>query len=141
MNRVFFLELMRTYQSHKAASRAAFAKLGLSEGQPRILYTLKRIDGCVQKELAYSCCISEATLTVMLKKLIEKNYVRKETVFINGGKRAYAIWLTDEGRKKADEIESFTDKIDLQCLSGFSEKEKEQLFNYFDRICDNLGKA
>ena len=47
-----FIALLNAYGAHSKISRNSFQKLGLSSGQPKILYVLKRNEGKLQKEIA-----------------------------------------------------------------------------------------
>lgn len=138
MEKAFFLSLMETQAAHMDVSRQGFARLGLSDGLPKILYILRKQDGCVQKKLAESCNIRESTMTVLLKRLAQKGYIRKEPVLVSGGKRAYGIYLTDAGRAKAEEVCALTEQVDEQSLRGFSKAEREQLLRMLMRVRINL---
>lgn len=134
----FFLLLLEMSQTHASRSREGFQKLDLSEGQPKVLYILEKQDGHTQKELAEMCRIRPSTLTVMLDKMEKKNFIYKERTTVSGGKRAYQIYLTEEGREMAVKVKSLTDKLDSDSLRGFSDKEKEMLYDFMERIIENL---
>ena len=116
-----FWALIKAQSAHAEASRKVFNSLGLTEGQPKILYLLRRNDGYVQKELAEFCGIRQSTLTVLLDKLEERNLIRKEKTYVSGMKRAYRIYLTEEGKEKAEELEVEVEKLEVQSYIGFSE--------------------
>lgn len=134
----FFLLLIVMSQAHAGKSREGFQKLDLSEGQPKILYILEKQDGYTQRELAEMCRIRPSTLTVMLDKMEKKNFIYKKRTTVSGGKRAYQVYLTEEGRKMAEKVKILTDRLDSDSLTGFSDMEKEMLYDFIKRIIRNL---
>ena len=133
-----FLALMNTQGAHAEWARKEFEALGLTEGQPKILYILRVIEGCVQKELAAACKIRESTLTVHLLKLEGLGYIEKRQVCVSGGKSAKAIYLKDSGRKMADRIFEIVEGLEEKSFRRFSEAEKKKLFELLCRIEENL---
>ena len=73
-----FLALMEASAAHGMKSRVGFQKMDLSEGQPKVLYILAQNPGCVQKELAEKCGVSQPTLTAILERMIQRELVRRE---------------------------------------------------------------
>ncbi len=137
----FFVELMRTQDIHAEISRSEFVRLELTAGIPRVLYILRDCEGCVQKQLAKFCGIKESSLAVLLKRIETLGYIRKERVVVAGSKSAYAIYLTEAGRKKADEVAELMVRLDQTCLTGFSEEEKTALYSMLGRVRDNLNET
>lgn len=80
-----FLALLAASSAHAEASRKAFTAMGLTEGQPKVLYILNRQDGYVQKDLAEFCGIRQSTLTVLLSKMEKQNFIKKNPVMYQGG--------------------------------------------------------
>lgn len=134
----FFVELMQTQNAHAEISRKEFVKLDLTTGIPRIIYILREFEGCVQKQLAALCGIRESSLTVLLKRLETLHYIRKEKVLVSGNKSAFSIYLTDAGRKKAEEVATLMTHLDQICLDGFSEEEQTALYSMLGRVRKNL---
>lgn len=132
-----FWALIKAQSAHAEASRKVFAKLELTEGQPKILYLLRRNDGYVQKELAEYCKIRQSTLTVLLDKMIDVGFVRKEKTYI-AGKRAYRIYLTEKGREKAEELEVEVEKLEEQSYIDFSEEEKDTILRLLAQVEKNM---
>lgn len=138
MSDKFFLRMLAVSSAHAEMSRNAFTKLGLTEGQPKILYILRRNNGIVQKDLADYCGIRQSTLTVLLTKMEALGFIRREACYISGGKRAFKIFLTDEGQAIADKLEDVVKELEAKCFVGFSEKEREQLLNMLTRVEGNI---
>ncbi len=136
-----FLALLGASSAHADASRTEFARLGLTEAQPKILYILNRTSGIVQKELAELCNIRPSTLTVMLARMENQNYIYKEVCYVSGKKRAYKIHLTEKGKEKAEQLEYIIDKLEDKGFEGFTEEEKYILLNLLSRIEENMHKS
>lgn len=136
-----FLALLGASSAHADASRTAFAQLGLTEAQPKILYILKRTGGIVQKELAQVCNIRQSTLTVLLSKMESQDYIYKEICYVSGKKRAYKIYLTRKGKEKADELENVVETLENKGFKGFSEEEKKSLLIMLGRVEENMRNA
>ena len=66
-------------------------------------------------------------------------YIRRETAHVSGGKRAFAVYLTDAGREAAALVEKIVCDVEQISLEGFSQEEKMQLLDYLKRLGDNLA--
>ncbi|MBP3610630.1 MAG: MarR family transcriptional regulator [Lachnospiraceae bacterium] len=141
MREIIFLALQDTQKAHWNRSRKGFQELDLSDGQPKTLYILRAMDGCVQKELAKACDIKPSSMTVMLDGLERKGYVRREETRVSGGKRAFRVFLTKEGREMAERVFQLMETIEEECFQGISEEEKQQLFALLRRVRENLNKS
>lgn len=135
----FFLALLTTQRAHFSRSRKGFQELNLSDGQPNVLYVLRDFEGCVQKELAGRCQITPPSMAVMLEKLEDIGYVRREATKVSGGKRAYKVYLTKEGKVMADKVHALMEEIEMECFQGFSTEEYEQLLMLLERVKNNLS--
>lgn len=140
MREILFLSLMDTQKSHWNRSRKGFQKLDLSDGQPKVLYMLRFIDGCVQKDLARACDIKPSSMTVMLDGLEKKGFVRREETKVSGGKRAYKVHLTNEGKEIAEKVFRLMETIEEETFEGITEEEQQQLFSLLRRVRENLDR-
>ena len=141
MREIIFLALLDTQTAHWNRSRIGFQELDLSDGQPKVLYILRTMEGCVQKDLAKVCDIKPSSMTAMLDRLEEKGYVRREETKVSGGKRAYRIYLTEAGRQIAEKVFLLMETIEEECFQGISDTERQLLFDLLKRVRDNLVKS
>ena len=88
--------LIGCYTAHKRYCVQQFQNLNLTTGQPKVLYILLNNEGYLQKELAQRCHVEPATMTSLLNNMIKKGLIYKNIVYVSGGKRAYAIYLTKD---------------------------------------------
>lgn len=130
--------LIATSSIHKKRSRLEFQKLNLSDGQPKILSVLYEHEGYLQKDLAMRCHIEPATLTSVLNNMIHKELIYKDIRHVSGGKRAYAIFLTEKGREMAQHINTIVDNIEEASFYDFDESEKKLLIQLLSRVIKNL---
>ncbi len=138
MDEKLHVALINTLSAHKKRGRQEFQALNLSDGQPKVLCHLYENDGMVQKELARVCQVEPATMTALLRRLTDDGLVRKETVYISGGKRAFGIFLTESGRNCAEKVNEIVDALEDISFKGFTALEKNNLYHMLQRITDNL---
>jgi len=140
MREILFLSLMDTQKSHWDRSRKGFQELDLSDGQPKVLYMLRFIDGSVQKDLAKACDIKPSSMTVLLDGLEKKGYIRREETKVSGGKRAFKVCLTESGKDMAEKVFWLIETIEDETFEGIAEEERLQLFDLLRRVRENLDR-
>lgn len=136
----FMVSLLSASGAHAKACISEFTKLDLSPGQPKVLSRLLVQEGYLQKELAGLCRVEPATMTVLLTSMEKKGLIRKETSHVSGGKRAFRVYLTEQGRELALKVDQIIQDVEEQCMKGFSEAEKELMLSLLDRVTANLSK-
>lgn len=136
--KLFYQALIDVYNAHKQYSVQRFNKLDITTGQPKILSILLNKEGYLQKDLAHRCHVEPATMTSLLKKMELKGLIKKQQETVSGGKKAYAIYLTEKGRSKAWEVKQITDKAEAICFQGFTEEDKKMIIDCLSRIQTNL---
>jgi DNA-binding MarR family transcriptional regulator len=70
----------------------------------------------------------------------KKGLIYKEIVYVSGGKRANAIFLTEYGRNLAIKVNKIVDDMEEISFQGFDVTQKQLLINLLDRIQANLEK-
>lgn len=134
----FHLALIGVSSIHKKYNMQKFNQLNLTTGQPKVLSILLKKEGYLQKDLAKRCHVEPATMTSILKNMESKSLIYKHQESVSGGKRAYSIYLTDEGREMASKVNEIVDASEEICFQGFTEEEKQQLLTLLGRIQGNL---
>jgi DNA-binding MarR family transcriptional regulator len=138
MRKRFHKLLIGTQNLHYKRCQSQFAGLGLSPGQPKILETLRQIDGCMQKELAEACEVEPATITSILPSMVKNDLIKRETIVYEVGKRALSVSLTDKGKSMEREVARIIDEVEESCFRGFSEEEKESFLSLLERLYMNI---
>lgn len=98
---------------------------GARAGQERILSMLAVKDGLSQKYLAYLLGIRPQTLSEALAKLEEQGYVERRKD--ENDRRVMLVYLTDDGRERAKEIDARREQRAEDIFSVLTDEEKEQL--------------
>ena len=135
INRAF----MRTNAAHRKLCSAAFAELGISKGQPKVLDFLVSHEGCTQKEIATHCHIEPATVTSLLTSLEKLELLYR--IQNKEDKRIWNVYLTDTGRQKQKQVASIFQQMKEISLKGFSEEEAETLITLLGRVYANLSES
>lgn len=95
---------------------------GLYQGQPRILTILKENEGVTLSELSPLCSIGMPSLSVSLRNLQKSGLVRKE-----GAGKNQKLFLTEDGRKKAQIFHELIDAFYAEFLEQLGPEASEQL--------------
>ncbi len=139
MREQLIVSLLSASAAHQKSCWSGFRDLDLSPGQPKVLSRLRFQEGYLQKELAALCYVEPATMVVLLSNMEKRGMIRKEVDHVSGGKRAFRIYLTEEGRRLADEVDRVVDEIEEKGFTGFTEEEKDQLICLLGRLTENLA--
>lgn len=108
----------RAYHRNDAASV-------IHHGQGKLLHILLTHDGCSQRELAALMHIRAASLTELIQKAEAKGAIRRTPN--SRDRRMSDVFLTEEGRKQAQEFSSEDAVLTEDIFSIFSVEEQEQL--------------
>lgn len=139
MREQLIVALLSASAAHQKSCWGGFRELDLSPGQPKVLSRLRYQEGYLQKELASLCHVEPATMVVLLSNMEKRGMIRKEVDHVSGGKRAFRIYLTEEGRILANQVNRVVEEIEEKGFVGFSEDEKDQLISLLGRLTDNLA--
>jgi DNA-binding MarR family transcriptional regulator len=129
------------HMAHRLAVQSVFSRDGVGDlGQPLILLILDDYGSSgetpTQKELADSLNISPATVTMSLKSLERKGYIRKITD--DADLRCNRVEITNTGRETAEKCRRAFNEIDKAMYHGFSEDEKMLISGLYARMIENL---
>lgn len=93
-------------------------------------------DGITQKELSSRIVKDQPNTTRILDKLEQKGIIRRADN--TEDRRAFLIYLTDEGRKMRDELFPVITRLRQDTCMDFTKEEVDALMNMLDRIWKNL---
>ncbi len=125
---------------HSRRSRQEFQKLDLSYGQPKVLEYLLDNENCPQNKIAEQCAVEPATMTVLLRNMVNKGLIIKKAIRVSSGKHAYGISLTELGREKALRSIEIILELEETSYKGFSEDDKDKLIELLERVTENLSE-
>ena len=109
---------------------------GLTLGQPKVLDYLKNHDGASQKEIAAGCFIEAGSLTSILNRMEEKGLIERR--MLNGNRRTFHIFMTEEGKKKQQLVSEAFSEIERKAVEGISKEEMEGFLSVYQKIYANL---
>ena len=109
---------------------------GLTLGQPKVLDYLKDHDGVSQKEIAAGCLIEAGSLTSILNRMEEKDLIERK--ILNGNRRTFHIFMTEEGKKKQQLVSEAFSEIERKAVEGISKEEMEGFLSVYQKIYANL---
>ncbi len=112
---------------------------GLTLGQPKVLDFLKDHDGASQKDIAAGCLIEAGSLTSILNRMEERGLIERR--ILNGNRRTFHIFLTEDGRKGQKIVEEGFKDIENLAFQDISKKEMEAFMKTYESICKNLWES
>lgn len=112
------------------------SKMGLSIGQPEILYTIKHFSDFSQKEIAQICRVRPSTLSRSLDSLEKNGLIERH---LNSDKRrTISLKLTPFGEEKLEATLIRVKHMHELIFGDISEEEAEQVRNVFAKILDRM---
>ena len=118
-------ELMKTNTALMKLILRKASKLSLSKGQPKVLEALTALGEADQTTIAASCDIDNATLGGILERMENKGLIARRMK--DGNRRSLFVSLTEEGKKKADEMNRCFKESDAKALSLLNDSERKEL--------------
>lgn len=112
---------------------------GLTIGQPKVLDHLKNHDGASQKDVARGCHIEPGTLTTILNRMEENGIAERRMQ--NGNRRSSYVFLTEEGKKKAELVTKAFRELEENAFRGISEADRQTFMDLFFRIYKNTTSS
>ena len=110
---------------------------GLGSGQFPFFMRLLHHDGVSQESLANMLRYDRATITRSLNKLEDQGYViRKRDP---NDKRAYCVYLTEEGRKMGPILMEIGANLNDVLLHGFNDDEKAMFISLVEKAAMNIA--
>jgi DNA-binding MarR family transcriptional regulator len=126
------------YRSGKMYINNKFEKYNIGNGQYLFLLSLSHNEGVTQEEMSCKLFIDKGTTAKAIKRLEDEGYVKRSVD--DKDKRAYKVYLTEEGRKVTAEISEVLHNWNDILTSGFTEEEKGIALNLLQRMLENKNK-
>lgn len=109
---------------------------GLTSGQPKVLDYLRDHNGANQKEIAAACHIEPGSLTSVLNRMEEKGLIERR--MLDGNRRTFYIFMTDEGSRLKDLVEDNFASIEKKAFRNISSEDQASFMETFSKIYENL---
>ncbi|MBL4936442.1 MarR family transcriptional regulator [Clostridium sp. YIM B02515] len=110
----------------------------ITTSQWAVLKVLSEEDNLTQAEVAEKLEADRATTGAVIDKLINKKLVYRNQC--ENDRRANIVCISDYGQDLAEKISYEAVKCNCRALVEFNDDEIEQLFDYLQRINNNLKK-
>ena len=91
-----------------------------------------------QRDLEKMFDIRRSSVSTMISCVEKKGYIKRESIPTD--KRINKIVLTEEGRKKYEEVDADLKEYKHQLLKDFSDEEIDLVYNMLQKISDNTKK-
>ena len=130
--------LMKAHTMLQRRITAEAEKIGLSSGQPKVLDYLLQYEGSDQKTIAAYCEIEQATVGSILTRMESGGLVERRQR--EGNRRSLYVYLTDSGRRAAEDMRAVFAQADSRAAGGLSQQELAQLKYLLGKVCGELQK-
>ena len=111
---------------------------GLTPRQLAVLVTVSQNEGLSQTGLVERTGIDRSTLADIVRRMQRKGLLQRRRTKEDA--RAYAVKLTDEGRKALRAAEPLARKVDDRILEALPDRQRDQFVNGLMAIVDTLQK-
>lgn len=124
--------LATTYQTFYAHDDKHIRSLGLTVPQFDVIVTLGNTDGMLMNELAQKTLVTKGTLTGIVDRLEQKDYVRREIPPNN--RRCFRVVLTTRGEDLFKRV--FPEHIEYlkDCFEQLSPEELEEIKTALEKL-------
>ncbi len=131
--------MLIAHMAFKRNMEANLKKYGLHSGNPKFMLYIADNEGCSQKDLAETFYLETCTLSSVLANMEERGFIERKKS--EKDKRSYCIYTTPKGRQLLEPVRNQFEKAIGIAFSGFSSKETAMLYDFLDRIANNLKEA
>ena len=131
--------LYRSHSQVSAGLRHTFQNAGydLTPEQWAVLCRLREFEGLNQIQLSEKTHKDRHNITRILKQLDKRGYIEKRND--KNDKRAYRIYLTQNGRSLYENIKPFVVKHRDRICRGFNTKDLLDFRKYLEQVIRNLN--
>ena len=127
------------HRAGQCAGEVFHAEIGEGDLTPRqlaVLVTVAQTEGLSQTGIVERTGIDRSTLADLVKRLQKKGLLQRRRTREDA--RAYAVKLTDEGRRMLRSAEPLAKRVDQRILDALPSKERERFIDALVSIVDTL---
>ncbi|WP_041750018.1 MarR family winged helix-turn-helix transcriptional regulator [Brachyspira murdochii] len=111
-------------------------KIGLTSGQPKVLYFLSKFKEADQKTIANYLEIEPATVGSILLGMEKSGLIERKQR--EGNRRSLYVSLTEKGVEVSNNMEKIFEDAENIATDRLSEKDKEKLKKLLIEMCNSL---
>jgi len=119
------LKLLKAREATMSFFRPILQEISLTEQQWRVIRALNEFGALESKQLAECCCILSPSLTGIIKRLEQQNYIQR--CKSSEDQRRVMLSLTDHAKQVFDEVSPRLEERYQLMTAQFSEKKMQQL--------------
>lgn len=126
------------YRNTLEYTSEVFKKYSLGSGTYPYLMILYNKEGISQNQISKELAVDKALSARVIKKLIDLDYVRKETN--SKDSRAYCLYLTDKAKSIIPAMKEELAKWNEIMTQNLTEEEKDNITDLLSRVLGNIKK-
>ncbi len=119
------LKLLKAREATMSFFRPILQEISLTEQQWRVIRALNEFGALESKQLAERCCILSPSLTGIIKRLEQQNYIQR--CKSSEDQRRVMLSLTDHAKQIFEEVSPRLEERYQLMTAQFSEKKMQQL--------------
>jgi MarR family transcriptional regulator, organic hydroperoxide resistance regulator len=122
---------------HRAYTAILLSDIGLFPGQDQVLQLLAHQDGVTMSAIADELRIKPPTASKMIARMAAQGLLERRGMEEDA--RRVAVFMTDEGRGRMDQLRKTAKKVEKQTLAGLDDKDVRRLRRLLKKVARNLG--
>lgn len=126
------------YRNTLEYTSEVFKKYSLGSGTYPYLMILYNKEGISQNQISKELAVDKALSARVIKKLIDLDYVRKETN--SKDSRAYCLYLTDKAKSIIPAMKEELANWNEIMTQNLTEEEKDNITDLLSRVLGNIKK-
>jgi DNA-binding MarR family transcriptional regulator len=123
---------------HRAYTAALLSDIGLFPGQDQVLQLLAHQDGVTMSTIADELRIKPPTASKMIARMAAQGLLERRGMEEDA--RRVAVFITDEGQGRMDQLRKTAKKVEKQALAGLDDKDMRRLRRLLKKVARNLGE-
>ena len=130
-------QLLRVARLHRTRAASHLGEIGMHPGQETVLLTLVENDGQTMTALADALEVKPPTITKMVSRMSSQGLVTRNS--LETDRRSYTVFLTEDGRNKANELKSLWKRLEKEAMSALDEKDRKRFARMLGQVAENLA--
>ncbi|WP_112321109.1 MarR family winged helix-turn-helix transcriptional regulator [Oceanibium sediminis] len=130
------IALRRILRATELYARDLAQAAGVTPAQLRVMQIVDELDSATPKVLANQMGVSQATVTVLLDKLVARGIVERSPS--ERDRRQVNIVMTDYGQRALEEAPNALQQRYVRAFSALADWEQAQLLSSLERVADML---
>lgn len=141
------LQLIHTARLQRTRAAELLNDIGLFPGQDQVLQSLARRDsvadgdagGIAMGDLAAELRVRAPTVSKTIARLSTQGLVERKGAGLD--KRQVYVSLTEEGRRRAGQIDAITRQMEAELIDGLDSKDRKRFRKLLRKAAKNLASA